>query len=84
MSIAEEVVASACFCSVGSGALASASGSAEAAIELLPCDASVAPSASGSDWVVASSLAHLLWKLRHVDLCRGERMEVFVRDGIER
>jgi len=33
--------------------------SAEAAIELLPSDASVAPSASGSDCVVASSLAHL-------------------------
>ena len=44
--------------------LASVSGSADAAIELLPCWASVAPSASDSDWVAASSLANLCWNAR--------------------
>lgn len=41
------------------GALALASGSADAAIEFSPCWDSVAPPASGSDWVAASSLANL-------------------------
>ena len=57
----------------GSGALASASGSAEAAIELSPCWASVAPSASGSDCVAASSEAHRRCNGKTVFLC------IFVR-----
>ena len=42
-------------CSAGVGELAPASASAEAAIELSPYWASVAPSASGSDCVAGSS-----------------------------
>ena len=54
-----EAAADSSLCSAGSGAFASASVLADAAIELSPCKASVAPSASGSDCVAASSLAHL-------------------------
>ena len=67
-----------------SASLAGVGSFAEAAIELSPCWASVAPSASGSDCVAVSSAYCLRWRGKEAVLGLGLRRVGYVRRVIDR